>query len=161
MPSGMSDMDMPMGDAHHGPFIVLPNPVREATDNGCMIQPYEDPLDDSMALLVTIHSEHPPISSYSELSAQASYYYHALNSERQSVPVESLTPSPESMQLGSSMTSPSDCQRNVLADESNFDSCSKMIEPHKPQAIPISTSMPPKVKMRKCRSSSSPSSRSS
>ena len=68
----------------HGQHVEVPISFRLTADHDDMIQDQDQDKDGCVGMSqLTLHSEHPPISSYSELSAQMSYY-NSLNSTRQS-----------------------------------------------------------------------------
>ena len=68
----------------HGQNVEVPISFRLTADYDDVIHDQDQDQDGCVGMSqLTLHSEHPPISSYSELSTQMSYY-NSLNSTRQS-----------------------------------------------------------------------------
>ena len=131
----------------HGQHVGAPISFRITLDHDRMIQDQDREGCVAMAQL-TLHTEHPPMSSYSELSAQTSYY-KTLNSIRQSTTSGSSAPSisiPTSMTTKDTKPLNSTPAPDQQANKSCKDDAAMLLCTPSKASTPFEAWTPPQVK---------------
>jgi hypothetical protein len=141
------DIDISTSNGH-GQQVGAPISFRVALDHDRMIQDQDREGCVAMARL-TLHTECPPMSSYSELSAQTSYY-KTLNSIRQSTTSGSSAPSistiPASMTTKDTKPLNSTPAPEQQANKSCKDDSAMLLCTPSKASIPFEAWTPPQVK---------------